>query len=502
MSPELTQAVLLCRNLPTPAGIAMRIIALAQDPDAELGTAAELIAMDPALSARILRLANSPLFANRRRIDNLQQAINKLGLHPTLQIALGFSLLSNLRGDTSLHSTHERIWRRSLIAAVAARALGEALNLQQPDALLLAGLLQDIGGLFLMQSQPELYQSLSTQAAGDNQRLLALENTHFGTDHAAIGAELARQWNLPAYLVDAIAGSETPPTPATDTFLRCVHASGSLADIWLDGPGAQPAQQRLAAACGLDQETLTEVFARVAQLLPDAASVFETVLPTPEHVAALLQQAREIHELRQLRQSQLAEEALQQRSEALERQAMELSTMASRDSLTGTINRGHFDKILLTAFDHAIQRQQPLSVAFIDLDDFKKINDRHGHLIGDDVLKSVAQHLKSRVRTVDTVARFGGEEFVIIFPDTALDSAKATIDRVLHSLSAQPVAEIDGQMLHVTFSAGIACHQPLQPFNSARSLLDAADRALYQSKDRGRNRVVVHVQEHIPVPQA
>jgi len=489
MSPELTQAVLLCRNLPTPAGIAMRIIALAQDPDAELGTAAELIAMDPALSARILRLANSPLFANRRRIDNLQQAINKLGLHPTLQIALGFSLLSNLRGDTSLHSTHERIWRRSLIAAVAARALGEALNLQQPDALLLAGLLQDIGGLFLMQSQPELYQSLSTQAAGDNQRLLALENTHFGTDHAAIGAELARQWNLPAYLVDAIAGSEAPPTPATDTFLRCVHASGSLADIWLDGPGAQPAQQRLAAASGLDQEALAEVFARVAQLLPDAASVFETTLPTPEHVAALLQQAREIHELRQLRQSQLAEEALQQRSEALERQAMELSTMASRDSLTGTINR-------------AIQRQQPLSVAFIDLDDFKKINDRHGHLIGDDVLKSVAQHLKSRVRTVDTVARFGGEEFVIIFPDTALDIAKATIDRVLHSLSAQPVAEIDGQMLHVTFSAGIACHQPLQPFNSARSLLDAADRALYQSKDRGRNRVVVHVQEHIPVPQA
>ena len=73
---------------------------------------------------------------------------------------------------------------------------------------------------------------------------------------------------------------------------------------------------------------------------------------------------------------------------------------------------------------------------------------------------------------------------------------------MLHSLSAQPVAEIDGQMLHVTFSAGIACHQPLQPFNSAHSLLDAADRALYQSKDRGRNRVVVHVQEHIPVPQA
>jgi Predicted signal transduction protein len=147
--------------------------------------------------------------------------------------------------------------------------------------LLLAGLLQDIGGLFLMQSQPELYQSLSTQAAGDNQRLLALENTHFGTDHAAIGAELARQWNLPAYLVDAIAGSETPPTPATDTFLRCVHASGSLADIWLDGPGAQPAQQRLAAASGLDQEALTEVFARVAQLLPDAASVFETRCPRP-----------------------------------------------------------------------------------------------------------------------------------------------------------------------------------------------------------------------------
>lgn len=192
MSPELITAVPLCRNLPSPPGVALRIIALAQDPDADLATAATLIALDPALSARVLRLSNSALFANRRRSENLQQAINKLGLHPTLQLALGFSLMTNLRGGSAPHAEHERIWRRSLIAAVACRALGDALGVKKPDDWLLAGLIQDIGALYLMQHHPAQYQPIIQAAAGDNAQLLALEQAQLGADHARIGAELAQ----------------------------------------------------------------------------------------------------------------------------------------------------------------------------------------------------------------------------------------------------------------------------------------------------------------------
>ena len=494
MSPELTQAVPYCNTLPTPTGIAVRIIALAQDPDAELGAAARLIGQDPALSARILRLANSPLFASRRRSENLQQAINKLGLHPTLQLALGFKLLGNLQGSSQVQREHDQLWRRSLIAAIACRALGETLQVNKPDELLLAGLIQDIGALFLLQQQPAAYCALLEQANGDNQQLLALEQQTLGTDHARLGAELAQHWDLPDYLVQAIAHSELPAADDGHGITHCVQLSGPLADLWLD-PANINATHLVHHALARDEaaarDKLDALLARMQELVPEAASLFDTPLSTPAHIQALLEQARDISELRQLRMAQEAE-VLRERSDVLERHAIELSTMANRDSLTGAINRGHFDQCLNAAFDNANAQHRPLSIAFIDLDDFKKINDRHGHLVGDDVLKAVAAHLKSRVRTVDTLARYGGEEFVIIFPDTPLEGARATIDRVLHSLWTQPVAEGDGQPLHVSFSAGIACHQPSAPFASAHALLDAADRALYRSKGQGRNQVAIH----------
>ena len=490
MSPELTQAVPLCRNLPSPTGVAMRIITLAQDPDADIGTATELIAMDPALSARILRLANSPLLANRRRIDNLQQAVTKLGLHPTLQLALGFSLLTGL---DSLHAEHQHIWRRSLIAAVAARAIGRALGVQKSEELMLAGLLQDIGALFLVQSLPEQYLAIRQQADGDNRQLLALEHRELGATHADIGVALARRWNLPDYLAEAIAASEDPQL-ADNNLLRSICASGQLADLWLSKTPEQRYRQTslaLTAITGLPDRQLDPLLEQIQQMLPEAASLFETPLTTPAHIQDLLAQAEEISQLRQVRQSQEAE-LLRERSDTLERQALELSSMANRDGLTGTINRGHFEQLLLSAFDTASQLQRPLSLAFIDLDDFKKINDLHGHLVGDDVLKAVAGHLQAQVRTVDCVARYGGEEFVIIFTDTPLQGALGIINRVLQGLSQQPVAVVDGRPLHVTFSAGIACHDQQTPFASARSLLDAADRALYLSKGQGRNRVAGH----------
>jgi len=89
MPPELTAALALCRNLPSPPGIALRIIELAQDPEADITTAADIIAIDMALSARMLRIANSPLYASRRRIENLGQALTMLGLNATVSLALG-----------------------------------------------------------------------------------------------------------------------------------------------------------------------------------------------------------------------------------------------------------------------------------------------------------------------------------------------------------------------------------------------------------------------------
>ena len=121
MRPELETQLLNCRNLPSPPGVALRIIELAQDPDVVMATAADTIGLDAALSARMLRIANSPLYASRRRVENLSQALTVLGLNATLTLALGFSLAQC--GEGSHPVARERVWRRSV-----ERALERSIN--------------------------------------------------------------------------------------------------------------------------------------------------------------------------------------------------------------------------------------------------------------------------------------------------------------------------------------------------------------------------------------
>jgi HD-like signal output (HDOD) protein len=173
MPPELTAALALCRNLPSPPGIALRIIELAQDPETDITTAADIIAIDMALSARMLRIANSPLYASRRRIENLGQALTMLGLNATVSLALGFTVTQELTATGQGQDVRERAWRRSILSALAASLLGQARGLRKAEELMLAGLLQDLGVLVLAQSEPDRYLPLLRQAA-DNDALVAL----------------------------------------------------------------------------------------------------------------------------------------------------------------------------------------------------------------------------------------------------------------------------------------------------------------------------------------
>ena len=137
-------------------------------------------------------------------------------------------------------------------------------------------------------------------------------------------------------------------------------------------------------------------------------------------------------------------------------------------------------------------------MAFIDLDDFKKINDAHGHLTGDEVLRAFAGKLQGQLRHSDTVARFGGEEFVALLPNTSETVALDVIRRVLANIVATPMAELEGGPLFVTFSAGVATQGGYERFADVQDLLRAADDVLYRSKNLGRNRVIARS----PAPSA
>lgn len=157
------------------------------------------------------------------------------------------------------------------------------------------------------------------------------------------------------------------------------------------------------------------------------------------------------------------------------------------DPLTGAFNRRWLDEMLTRYIERARGDNQPFVLALFDLDHFKKYNDRCGHLAGDDALRSTARAVQRCVRPADQLARFGGEEFCLLLPDTDLAAAQPTAGRVLSTVAGNKIEAANGKALPtVTISLGLAA---LRPDDTPNHLLDAADQALYRAKRGGRNRV-------------
>jgi diguanylate cyclase (GGDEF)-like protein len=165
-----------------------------------------------------------------------------------------------------------------------------------------------------------------------------------------------------------------------------------------------------------------------------------------------------------------------------------LRRLATRDELTGLLNRREYDRILAEEEDRARRFGHSLSLAIIDLDLFKSINDARGHAAGDAVLKEVARRLAATIRTVDRAARIGGEEFALILVQTGKEPALEVARRAIRAIAAEPISIGAGESLIVTASAGIA-EFPSGARDGA-VLFAAADKALYAAKAAGRNRAV------------
>jgi len=157
-----------------------------------------------------------------------------------------------------------------------------------------------------------------------------------------------------------------------------------------------------------------------------------------------------------------------------------LRFLAYHDPLTGLLNRRVMESVLDREVRRAGRYNQDLSVVFLDLDDFKHVNDVHGHDRGDDLLKHVAQHLTQMSRNTDVVARYAGDEFVIILPETTGESARLLMSRICDHFSKHPL-HIDGATIPVSISFGIAAADKSES-SSPKLLLKKADEALYQAK--------------------
>ena len=177
------------------------------------------------------------------------------------------------------------------------------------------------------------------------------------------------------------------------------------------------------------------------------------------------------------------------RFQGLLRQSYEASlSLALIDSLTGLYNRRYLLTYLQGLMDGAENRAKPLSVLLIDVDHFKQVNDTHGHGVGDKVLRSLAEKMTGNLRNVDMVARIGGEEFVVVMPDTNITVAHHVANRLVAKVAAEPVAISDELSIGVTVSIGIAMRDDEK--DTIETFLARADAALYKAKRQGRNQVV------------
>lgn len=169
------------------------------------------------------------------------------------------------------------------------------------------------------------------------------------------------------------------------------------------------------------------------------------------------------------------------------------------DSLTGVYNRRYIDRRLLEEIARARRQQYPISFMYIDVDHFKRVNDTVGHGGGDEVLREVAARIKNELRASDALARFGGEEFVVLLIDANLESAAFVAERIRASVAGGMIVLSPSLQLSVTVSIGVACLEPGSAEGQgeaiARALIERADALLYEAKENGRNRVVSYRRE-------
>jgi len=179
----------------------------------------------------------------------------------------------------------------------------------------------------------------------------------------------------------------------------------------------------------------------------------------------------------------------QQRMEKLQEELQQLSEVVRIDQLTGVLNRRGMDEAFSTEIARYRRSGELLSVALLDIDNFKMLNDQHGHAAGDSALKHLAGVVKRAVRPTDIVTRMGGEEFVVILPNTNLEEAVVTMSRLQRALTKEYFLG-NNQKLLITFSAGVALFKTEDDVNS---ILARADQAMYLAKKRGKNRVMTEI---------
>ncbi|MCC6240333.1 MAG: GGDEF domain-containing protein [Phycisphaerales bacterium] len=483
MNQSLIDRIHQCSTLPSLPSIAIEVLELAQKDKVDIAEIARIISNDPALSSKILRTVNSSFYGRGQAISTISHALVILGLQSVKTLVLGFSLVANLACSKSQGFKHLNYWRRSIYAATAARTISQKIHLVQQEECFLSTLLMDIGMLVLDQVLGDEYGAVYGSVT-DHAKLAEAETRVLGMTHAEVGGLLASEWKLPPLLCDPIAHHHNPEQLddlVTRKLAEISNLAGRCADIFVtENPAAAIIDVRRICldSYGLDEAACDALLEEISKRTKEMAPLFEIRIAASISYEAILKKANEalvklmLHSQRQV--------------STLEQQNTELKHAAVTDGLTGLANRACFDSFLAEHLAAAQEKNQYLSLLIMDLDRFKSVNDKHGHLAGDKVLKYVGKLLQSAARKQDLAARYGGEELALILPSTNRANAAMIAEAIRRAINAKPV-NTGAASLSVSASIGVATFEPTGPVRKPAHLIKAADLAVYAAKHAGRN---------------
>ena len=494
---NLPDAITKADNMPSLPAIAIEVLRLTQDENSTIESLAACLSRDPALSAKILKLSNSPMFNMGQEITSMDRATMVLGFKTVKLMSLSFSLVAEIpSGGVEGGFDLMGYWKRSLVRSVSSRSIATLIGSRQGDEAFLCGLLAHFGRLILARVMTEQYEEIVVEGGGWPSNLL--EESRLGFSNSDVCATLLKEWGVPELIYMTTGYSAHPdqlPEGSSDSVREMVllqRLSGLVETVLCDqekGAALAELQQLMESSKGITANEVDTFLIGLEGGIRETAELFSLKLPGGSSHDEIMNEAK----LQMVNVSLGTEIDLRKSNSERDRLAQEkkgLITKATTDSLTGLPNRSLFDDFMLKNVRQRVGGRRPLALGLvmIDIDHFKKFNDNYGHAAGDEVLRQMGRTLAEVTRKGDLSARYGGEEFAVVAPQTNPFNLKIMANRIRKAIEGIRV-EFEGHTFQITASLGAACITEFENEEDAGKLVKLSDALLYKAKRAGRNRV-------------
>ncbi len=484
-------------EIPTLAPVMRKVVALGKKDGVTDSDFIELVKYDTALTARLLRSANDPKLYDKTTLD-LNEAVERVGSKTLRSIVVSTSFIDE-SDNQELYDACKWFWDRQLFNLAGSKVFASIADPASTIPYSSLGILLDLGIKFLLYHFSTQYLPVFDKWRTSGGNLTDYESESFGFNHTVVGQAIVRDWNLGLLIESSIRHPyvEIPAeTKLSGDVLDMVHTTTGYFFENRFVKSIRELGDSIRSKFNIDNDRMLDVLQQIS-MGADLASMEMSHGPG-SNIAYLdlikslnteLSRANLTYD-QMVRKLQIAMEKAEILSEELKMANKKLRESSNYDPLTKIFNRRYFSEFLTWNFSRAQRYANTLGCMMVDIDFFKKVNDNFGHLTGDHVLQSVAAILKKSLRTTDIVARFGGEEFIILLPEIREDAITQTAQRILDSVAVKKYTHADKEFT-VTVSIGyVAYNINKRPdIKNSEDLIRVADAYMYRAKQNGRNRV-------------